>query len=371
MTKKFTPIFFSVLFLLVSTKSEAGFSVTGTIESLAPGTKLELSRENIDARSQRSVGQIIVDSDHSFSAEFDTEAGIFFLKGTGKDAIRLAIDEDQTLDIRGNNFTSAKITGSPDTDLLLAYESFRKESLARLVYPPRAKAHSAKARGASTEEVSRLSQLETEGYDAHRRELNDFTIDTVKQSVALYATSLRWDGDYRFEELQRTVDLFAETNSDLEITKSMQERLRFFQKTALGTIASPLEGERYDGEKFALSDLKGKYVLLDFWASWCTPCRIENLHYKKLHDEYKSQGFEIFAVSVDTSKSSWQKASKRDGVTWPEISDLQAWNSPLAKAYNISALPANFLLDPEGRIIAKNLRGSYLDEKLVELLGTP
>jgi len=157
----------------------------------------------------------------------------------------------------------------------------------------------------------------------------------------------------------------------LVITRSMQERIRLFFLTAVGARAAPLSGSDLDGKQYSLEDFQDKVVLVDFWASWCGPCRVENRHYPKLLEKYSKYGFEVFAINLDDTRAIWERASDQDGVTWPQVSDLKGLKSPMAKAYNVSALPMSFLLDTEGRIIGKNLRGKQLSEKLAELFSDP
>ena len=130
-----------------------------------------------------------------------------------------------------------------------------------------------------------------------------------------------------------------------------------------------IEGPAPDGKPVALAALRGRHVLVDFWASWCGPCRTENRHYGELLRQFGATGFEILAVSLDESAATWQAATAKDRVTWPQLSDLRGWKSPLAARYSVTALPASFLLDPEGRIVAKDVRGKQLDELLAARLG--
>lgn len=116
-----------------------------------------------------------------------------------------------------------------------------------------------------------------------------------------------------------------------------------------------------------LSDLRGNYVLVDFWAAWCRPCRAENPNLVSAYKKYHSKGFEIFGVSLDGNREQWLAAIKRDGLTWPQVSDLKQWNSIVVKDFNINSIPASFLLDKEGRIIAANLRGADLTRMLEEI----
>ena len=139
--------------------------------------------------------------------------------------------------------------------------------------------------------------------------------------------------------------------------------------TDVGQIAPMFSGPNPKGEILQLKDLMGKITLIDFWAAWCRPCRIENPNLVKLYKEMNSKGLEIVGVSLDRDMNSWRKAIEDDGLIWSQISNLQFWQDPIAKLYNISAIPAAFLIDSEGRILAKNLRGERLKEKVKELLN--
>ena len=125
-----------------------------------------------------------------------------------------------------------------------------------------------------------------------------------------------------------------------------------------------------DGKtQMKLSDLRGKVVLVDFWASWCKPCRRDNPNVVKMYHEYKNKGFDIFSVSLDKSADRWAQAVAQDGLVWKShVSDLKFWNNAAAKAWGVSSIPATFLLDKEGKVIAKNLRGAALEAKLKEIL---
>ncbi|WP_341837739.1 TlpA disulfide reductase family protein [Chitinophaga pollutisoli] len=152
--------------------------------------------------------------------------------------------------------------------------------------------------------------------------------------------------------------------------KAYAEMLEKVKAVSIGAIAPDFTQNDPEGNPIALSSFRGKYVLIDFWASWCGPCRAENPHVVKAYNEYKDKNFTILGVSLDqpTAKDKWLKAIADDGLTWPQVSDLKFWKNEAAALYAVRAIPQNFLLDPQGKIIAKNLRGDALAAKLAEVI---
>ena len=153
--------------------------------------------------------------------------------------------------------------------------------------------------------------------------------------------------------------------------KKFADRLPKLKAIALGAIAPEFAEADTSGKIINLSSFRGKYVLIDFWASWCGPCRGENPNVVKAYNRFKGQSFTIVGVSLDqpNGKDKWLAAIHKDGLTWTQVSDLKFWNSKTAVLYGIQAIPQNFLIDPNGKIVAKNLRGNDLEDKLAELFG--
>jgi len=151
--------------------------------------------------------------------------------------------------------------------------------------------------------------------------------------------------------------------------KDMQQKIDIAKKTAIGQFALDFTQNDTLDKPIALRSLRGKYLLVDFWASWCGPCRAENPNLVNTFNKYKEKGFQVLGVSLDRpgAKERWLQAIHDDHLTWTHVSDLQFWNNAVAKAYGIQAIPQNLLLDPTGKIIAKNLKGEDLDKKLAAI----
>ena len=148
----------------------------------------------------------------------------------------------------------------------------------------------------------------------------------------------------------------------LFISFSMSAQLK------IGTAVPEIELPNTVDSILKLSSLQGKVVLIDFWASWCGPCRAANPYIQKLYKQYKAKGFEVFAVSLDVKKEAWLKAIKKDKLTYTQVLDNAGWNSKVAEKYYVDALPTNFLLDRTGKIIAINLEGKEMFDKVKELV---
>jgi len=170
--------------------------------------------------------------------------------------------------------------------------------------------------------------------------------------------NLLYPGSEAVQELHRQV---VELDHQRQTNEYIAKRLGMGAEVPEISLPSP------NGDTINLSSLRGKYVLLDFWASWCSPCRSENPYLVAAYNRYNSKGFEIYQVSLDRSRAAWLKAIEDDHLTWNHVSDLQYWNSVVVPVFQIQGIPLNFLLDPEGRIIGQNLRREELNERLKEI----
>lgn len=161
---------------------------------------------------------------------------------------------------------------------------------------------------------------------------------------------------------------FSENVKNSEQGKEVNNRIATLSRIEVGNYAPGFEQNSVNDQAVTLASYKGKYVLLEFWASWCGPCRAESPNVLKAYNKYKSKGFDVLSVSLDNTKKNWETAIQKDGLLWTQVSDLKGWKNNVATLYGVQAVPANFLIDPTGKIIATNLRGDDLNQALKEYL---
>jgi len=198
--------------------------------------------------------------------------------------------------------------------------------------------------------------------------MQSFITSHTNYLVSLYFTE-QLSIDENFTLFKTLSDDLVKIYPANEYVLSLRKKVEKAKKTAIGVIAPEISLPSTEGKEIALSSLRGKYVLIDFWAAWCGPCRKESPNMVALYNQYHDKGFEIYSVSLDQKKESWLKAIKDDGLgKWTHVSDLKYWNSVAAQDYGVQAIPFTILIDKEGKIIAKNLRGNDLKKKISDLL---
>lgn len=201
---------------------------------------------------------------------------------------------------------------------------------------------------------------------------NPFNLILFKMAGPGYDNFIGWDESYVtvFDGVYKALEKDFPTSPIIRAMGMQVQQMKETQSVVNGDVEAPeIALPNPQGKEMRLSDLRGKVVLVDFWASWCGPCRRENPNVKRIYEQYKNKGFTIFSVSLDENPEHWKLAIEKDGLNWPNhVSDLKRWQSPLPQIYGFDGIPYTVLVNKEGRIIAKGLRGATLEWKLKELL---
>lgn len=282
-----------------------------------------------------------------------------------------------------------KISGSRDSELLQKLNAKMDETIKQLTVITNHYQENLSAPETDAEALRSEVRME---FERIANEQRDFTIDFIENNTTSLASLmavyqqidqgtfvLNREEDFKYYKLVDSV--LIKIYPDLDYTKNLNENVKEMiaaiefknlKETTLGigTVAPEIELPNPDGKVIQLSSLKGKYVLLDFWAAWCGPCRHENPYLVDAYEKFNEKGFTIYQVSLDRTREAWLKGIEDDKLgKWYHVSDLQFWNSSVVPVFQIEGIPANFLLDKEGRIIARNLRGEALAAKLAEVLN--
>jgi peroxiredoxin len=294
---------------------------------------------------------------------------MYILHIEGQEQRAVLFVENMNFKVSGNadSIQSIKITGSPVNDEYLSIKSVldNDNRIAMVKYQEFQMA----AQNNDTVNAIRLQKELQNLNNATLKKLTDF----VKTNTASWVTPLFLEELQSIIEPEEMDSILNQLDPKLAVVpsvKAVKERLEKVRKVATGQIAPDFTQNNPEGKPVTLSAVyaKNAYTLIDFWASWCRPCREENPNVVAVYNDFKNKGFSVFGVSLDQDHDRWVQAIESDKLTWDHVSDLKYWQNEAAGLYSVSSIPANFLVDKSGKIVAKNLRGEDLRKKLEELL---
>jgi thiol-disulfide isomerase/thioredoxin len=375
-TKSF--LYLILLFLSVGigcfTKTSAKNSISGEIKSLPKGSLQLILEEDINRKKSRVVAEIPVDENGRFKFEKELLPHIYSLKINDEKSVVLGVEKGQNIVITGDAAGSGQlqVAGSEDTAKLEAYEKFRKESLNRLVISVRNQIKELKEKGAPENDAKllELARLEIENYVRHKDELIEFIKKEMGTSLAIYPTSIRWDGEKNLPFLTELAKQFESAHPNTEIAARINEKVKALAANSVGGKAAEIKMPDKNGEIVPLTSINAKYILIDFWGSWCAPCRRESNLLAELYQKFKPEGFEIYGVGLESGKEAWLKAIEQDKRIWTNVSTFQEFETPVTFDYAVTSLPANVLVDNSGKVIAKNLHGDELKAAVEKLFSS-
>lgn len=375
-TKSFLCLILMFLSLSLSciTKTSVQNSISGEIKGLPKGALQLILEEDISRKKGKVIAEIPVDENGRFKFEKELSPHIYSLKINDKRSVMLAVGKGQNIVITGDISGSSQfqVTGSEDTAKLEAYEKFRKESLNRLVVSVRNQIKELKEKGTTENDpkLLELAKLEIENYDRHKDELIEFIKKEMGTSVAIYPTSIRWDGEKNTPFLVELAKRFEIAHPNTEIAARVNEKVKTISANSIGGKVAEIKMPDKNGEIVPFSSINAKYILIDFWGSWCAPCRRESGMLGELYRKFNPAGFEIYGVGLELEKDAWIKAIEQDKRIWTNVSTFQEFETPATFDYAVTSLPANFLIDNSGKVIAKNLHGNDLKAAVEKLFSS-
>ncbi len=355
-------------------KDDSGIELTGKINfPEADGLVLLEEYGNKEIEIVDTI-EVAASGDFSHSITLE-EPGFFRLNLYEKQMVNLILYQDDLLiEVDGDAMDGkAEVTGSEDMKYLTEVNQIVQDFQQRV-----AALNQQFVTANSTGDQAEMEKIRTQFDEENEKykQLLKEKVNAMGNSMAVFQVVGNFSAEEDYEFLDQLGVLFANDPPDSKHTPNfltyidgVRQQAKNNQNLQIGKLAPEINLPNPEGEEIPLSSLRGKVVLVDFWAQWCRPCRMENPNIVEAYDKYKSKGFEVYGVSLDRSKEKWIQGIEEDGLPWTHVSDLKYWQSEAARTYNINAIPASFLLDREGRIIAKNLRGPALHQKRKEVVG--
>ncbi|BEI58734.1 MULTISPECIES: TlpA disulfide reductase family protein [Butyricimonas] len=344
---------------LAACNAQSGYKVTGTVEGMPDGKAIiaTVNGSSLDTLAKADVKN----GSFEFTGNVSEPTGAYIMVIGQRGAIPFMLENANiTVNAGQAGLTVTGSEGQKIYDQFMAINTTTQQEAMKLQQEYQA-ANGDQAKMQAVQEA--YAKLMTDA-QAKETELIKANPDSYVSTFVIVSSM----GQMEYEQLKERYNLLGEKAKASAQGKAIAAQIAKLESTAIGQIAPNFTITTPEGESISLYDIKGKVKLIDFWASWCGPCRGENPHVVEIYKEYHPKGLEIFGVSLDNNKEAWVKAIADDGLVWKHGSDLKGWQSAPAQLYSVSGIPHTVLLDENNKIIAKNLRGDELKQKIAELL---
>ena len=344
---------------LAACNAQSGYKVTGTVEGMPDGKAIvaTVNGSSLDTLAKADVKN----GSFEFTGNVSEPTGAYIMVIGQRGAIPFMLENANiTVNAGQAGLTVTGSEGQKIYDQFMAINTTTQQEAMKLQQEYQA-ANGDQAKMQAVQEA--YAKLMTDA-QAKETELIKANPDSYVSTFVIVSSM----GQMEYEQLKERYNLLGEKAKASAQGKAIAAQIAKLESTAIGQIAPNFTITTPEGESISLYDIKGKVKLIDFWASWCGPCRGENPHVVEIYKEYHPKGLEIFGISLDNNKEAWVKAIADDGLVWKHGSDLKGWQSAPAQLYSVSGIPHTVLLDENNKIIAKNLRGDELKQKIAELL---
>ncbi len=359
----------SLLLACGGSSDEGGTLLVGNVENLPTEGFVHL--EKVAQDGVVKIDTLEVGSSGDFSSQVTiNEAAFYRLNFNDRQYVSLILtgqEEEVTVNAHGNDPRGfSEVSGSYDTE----YKN-QMDEIMQQYQQKRAQFQQDQIAARNAQDYQAFNEVNNNVMQLGIRtetQLKKLIWDATPSLASIYGLQMiDQERNYTFLDSVAT-QLLSELPGNFHV-QNLVASLESKKSLTIGADAPNIALPNPEGEVISLTSLKGKYVLIDFWAAWCRPCRAENPNVVKLYNKYSSENFEILGVSLDKTRNAWLTAIEQDQLPWLHISDLKFWRSEAALTYQIKAIPATYLIDPDGKIIAKNLRGPNLAAKLKEIFG--